>query len=152
MHHARIGRDQADAMLLAQDASIRKCRSVARRCDKMARVFDYDIRFVAVASERGRNPRKQIIDDADHPHGTGRRAIAGPVRNFLTRDTEELGWGLGFITGAERAGRYRVVNRGLIERRGVAWMMLASTKSEREAFASKIDDVRNHAAERILYP
>ena len=40
------------------------------------------------------------------------------------------------VAGAERAGRDRMSNRGIVEGTGIGRMMLAATQRKREAFAA----------------
>src|ERR1035437_8039164 len=76
-HYARVGRDQPYELLLAQNSSVCEIGMRARRLNEVAGILDYDIRFVAIAGQLGRNSREQIIDNADDPSRTPHRTIAG---------------------------------------------------------------------------
>src|ERR1022692_1762457 len=115
-NHACVGRDQSDEMLLAQYARICEVRHRARRVDKMTRVLYDHVGLVAVPGKLGRDPWKQIIDDADRPCGTSNYSVAGPMRNFIARNAEDLGRSLRFVAGTKWASLYSVINRGIIER------------------------------------
>ena len=151
-HHARVGRDQLYEMLLAQNSGVCEIGMRARRLDEVAGILDDDIRFVAIAGQLGGNSREQIIDDADDPSRIAYRAVALPMRHLVARQSKNFRSGLVFVAGAERTGRDRVPNRGFVEGAGVGRMMLAAAERERETLPAQIDDVGDHAGDRIFHP
>src|ERR1700674_4995715 len=81
----------------------------ARRLNKVPRIFDDDVRLVAIPGELGRNPREQVVEHAHDPRrvensstGPFGNLCAGKSKNFASREL--------FIAGAERASSSREAN------------------------------------------
>src|SRR5271166_526548 len=74
------------------------------------------------------------------------------MRHLVAGQTEDFRSSLMFVPRAERAGRDRMSNRGIVEGTGIGRMMLAATQCECEAFAAQVDDIGNHAGDRVFNP
>ena len=66
-HHARIGLHQMKEMPAAQRAGKHQIGLRSRRVDKMTRIFDHDVRLVAISGQLRGNSREEIVDHAHDP-------------------------------------------------------------------------------------
>src|SRR5271154_4903335 len=113
----------------------------SRRVDKVTRIFDHDIRLVAISGQLRRNSREQIVDDAHYPGVAVVSLRAGPFRDLSLSQPKDFASRHLLVAGTEwaRLGRARDFFR--IKRSRISLDVVATAERERKALAAHIDNV-----------
>ena len=101
-HHARVGLHQMKEMTAAQRAGKHQIGRRSRRVDKMTRIFDHDVRLVAISGQLRGNSRKQIVDYAHDPTRAVGSLRPVPFGDFIRSDPKDLARRKPFVAHTER--------------------------------------------------
>ena len=136
-------------MGLTQRAGKHEIAGGPRAGQKMARIFDHHVGFVAPASQRRGNARKQIIEDSNHPR-TGR--IAVPTLDFSRREPKHLGGSLGLVARTERTADLGPLHLLVVGVAGRRRRQVPRTERKGEALVAQVNHVGDNPGERVPDP
>src|SRR5271167_4036465 len=111
----------------------------SRLVDKVTRIFDDDIRLVAISGELRWNSREQIVDDAHDPRIAVVSLRAGPFRDLSLSQPKDFTRRHLLVAGTERARLGRATDFFRIELPRVSIDVVATAERERKALAANID-------------